>query len=250
MSTNAHSSINVSKYFSSLIAENRLAHAYLFWGESASTLTRVARSIIALLECGKAICDAPALDSRELMPDSDGVIRIEHVRDAINFLWQKPIRAERKTLFVNGAEAMTGEAQGAFLKIVEEPPEHGLIVINALDPRILPPALASRFQKIYVTSDVSEEEFFGAERKAAQLAKRFVLTNARERAAIIKSVLEAEELPRAERLLTHFVRHCLLECHKDPVKHVRLMSRLTERWAKMQEANVNKKLQLETLLEI
>lgn len=210
---------------------------------------RVAQSIIALLECGKEACDVAPLDSRELAPDEDGIIRIEHVRAAINFLWQKPVKAARKTVFVNGAEAMTDQAQAAFLKTVEEPPEHGLILMSALDPRILVPALGSRFQKIYVTGDSDEEEFSGAEKKAAQLAKKFVLSAAPERKKIIGEVLEAEELPRAEQLLAYFVRHCLIECRKDPVKHVRLMGRMTERWAKMQDFNTNKKLQLETLLE-
>lgn len=232
-----------------LAEKGGLAHAYLFWGESAPALARVARSIIAFLECGKEACDAPAMDSRELLPDEDGVIRIEHVRDAINFLWQKPVKAARKTIFVNGAEAMTNEAQAAFLKTVEEPPEHGLILMSALDSRILVPALASRFQKIYVTGDGDEEELSGAEKKAAQLAKKFVVGAVPARKIIIAEVLGAEELPRAEQLLAYFVRHCLIECRKDSVRHVRLMGRMTERWAIMQEVNVNKKLQLETLLE-
>lgn len=245
MSTSAHSLI---KDFKIYIANGQLAHAYLLWGESPSAMTRVGREIIALLECGKAACDAPYIDSRELLPDEDGVIRIEHVREAVNFLWQKPVKAMRKTLFVNGAEAITDQAQAALLKTAEEPPEHGLILMSALDPRILQPALASRFQKIYVAG-AEAEELAGAERVAAQLAKKFVAGAAMERKKIIGEVLEAEELPLAEQLLAHFIRHCLIACRKDTVKHARLMGRITDRWAKMQEFNTNKKLQLETLLE-
>lgn len=246
MSTSAHSLISDFKRH---IGEGRLGHAYVFWGESPAALARVARSIIAFLECGKTACDSLALDSRELLPDEDGVIRIEHVRGAVNFLWQSPVRAARKTLFVNGADAMTNEAQAAFLKTVEEPPEHGLILMSALDPRVLLPALGSRFQKVYVAGDDDGAELSVAEKKAAQFAKKFAACNAAERKSIIGSVLEAEELPRGEQLLAHFVRHLLMECRKDPVKHVRLMGRVTERFAKMQEFSTNKKLQLETLLE-
>lgn len=246
MSTSAHSLISDFKQH---IGEGRLGHAYLFWGESPSALTRVAQSIIALLECGKMACDIPFIDSMELGADDAGTIRIERVRESVNFLWQKPVRAARKTLFVNGADGMALEAQSALLKTVEEPPEHGLILMSALDPRILVPALASRFQKIHV-AEGGEEELSGSEKTAAQLAKKFVAGAVPARKIIIAEVLETEELPLGEQLLAHFVRHCLIECRKDPVKHVRLMGRLTERWAKMQDFNTNKKLQLETLLDV
>ncbi len=211
-------------------------------------MARVGREIVALLECGKTVCTSPYIDSRELCPDDAGKISVDSVRDAINFLWQKPLRAPRKTLFVNGADALTAEAQHALLKTAEEPPEHGLMLMSALDPRALVAPLVSRFQKIYV-GGAEDEELSDTEKKAAQFAKKFIAGTAAERKVIIADVLEAEELPRAEQLLAHFVRHLLLECHKDPVKHVRLMGRLTERWAKMQDFNTNRKLQLETLLD-
>ncbi|MDO8584668.1 MAG: hypothetical protein Q7R85_00920 [bacterium] len=245
MSTSAHSLISDFKVH---IAEGRLGHAYLFWGESPTAIANVCRAIIALLECGKTSCDGLCIDSREFGAGDGGTISIGSVREAITFLWQKPLRAARKTVFVNGADALSTEAQHAFLKTVEEPPEHGLILMSALDPRVIVAPLASRFQKIYVGSE-GEEELSGAEKTAAQLAKKFVAGAVAERRVIIADVLEAEELSRVEQLLAHFVRHVLIECRKDPVKHVRLMGRLTERWAKMQDFNTNRKLQLETLLD-
>ncbi|MBI2075434.1 MAG: hypothetical protein HYT82_02065 [Candidatus Harrisonbacteria bacterium] len=243
MSTSAHSLING---FKQLIADGALGHAYLFFGESRQATGALPRGILELLE--PASGNAPLIDGRELRADESGSIGIDAVRSAILFLWQKPLRAPRKTLFIDGADALTAEAQHALLKTVEEPPEHGLILASVLDAQALVAPLVSRFQKIYVAGDETAP-LAGAEKEAAALAKKFIAGSAAERKSIIGKVLEAEELPPPARTLAHFIRHLLMECHKDPVRHVCLMARITDRWAKMREFNTNKKLQLETLLD-
>jgi len=106
-----------------------------------------------------------------------GVHSVEDLARAKEFL---SLTAQRdggwKVLIVKGAEAMTGPAAHAFLKILEEPLPNRLLILGARQRRALLPTIASRCLPVRfrpLTADaIAEglEEGYGVSRAVARLA--------------------------------------------------------------------------------
>jgi DNA polymerase-3 subunit delta' len=79
-------------------------------------------------------------------------ISIEKIRELQKFLQLKTAGSEplRRALVIEHAEALTTEAQNAYLKLLEEPPADTLMVLTAGSPRSLLPTIMSRLQIITV----------------------------------------------------------------------------------------------------
>lgn len=141
------------KTFKKLISENRLSHAYLFYGYPQIGKFHFASAFAYFLEYGEfdlpADGDKPLLDAKILLPDEKGVIGIDSVRALKFFLSKRPIKSPRRLVIVNDAEALTPEAQSALLKIVEEPPSSATIIFIAHDSQILFAPLRSRLTSLY-----------------------------------------------------------------------------------------------------
>ena len=230
----------LKKDFSRLISANRLSHSYIFFGPAPEIQEQLARGLSAYLEVqewdsgGKVIIDANFLDARL---DSG----IETAREMVIFLWQKPLRALRRTFVVVHAQNLTVPAQNAILKIAEEPPPHALIILLVNDPESLIQPLTSRFQKIYLTSERPAPREISEE--ARSLVRDFLKTSVpKEQTEIIKKVLENDSL------FTDFVAQLTCYFREKPLKNWRVLKALMARWALINQFNVNKKLQLEVAL--
>ncbi len=79
-------------------------------------------------------------------------IGIEEVRKVINFLNRKTTGRSRlrRAVLINDAHTMTGEAQNALLKSLEEPPADTLLVLTADDITNLKPTIRSRSQTLTI----------------------------------------------------------------------------------------------------
>ncbi len=136
--------------FEKLIKSGNLAQAYLFYGDEGVGKLTFARDLATAVERGKwEETTAPLLDAHFLFPGEKGSIGIDVINEAKNFLWQKPVVSPKRFLLVADSEALTDEAQGALLKVVEEPPPHALIVFVARTCETLLPPLLSRLTRIY-----------------------------------------------------------------------------------------------------
>ena len=235
MSTNGHSLI---KGFKRLIATDGLGHAYLLFGESEEARHELGLSILKLLENHVDFQSDFLQDGLILEKDLTGSIGIDIIRSAINFLWQRPIASSRRAVFIENVDCLTSQAENALLKTIEEPPAHGLVIGSALSSESLALTLVSRFQKIFVPTPITFEEI------SSQEAQKFIQGSVSTRKFMIAEVLAVE----SHSVLLGFVRALLVECRKDPLKNFELMRRLTDRWSKISQFNVNKKLHLETLL--
>lgn len=138
------------KVFKELVDGGYLSHAYLFFGDAQIGKSHFAKLLAYYLEFGKfeEVSDL-LIDAAWFLPDEKGTIGIGAVRDVKKFLWQTPLRSPRRLAVIDGAEALTPEAQSALLKIVEEPPPHALLIFIAHDLQVLFPPLLSRLSKIY-----------------------------------------------------------------------------------------------------
>ncbi len=221
MSTNALLSIKDS-----------LSHAYLLWGYGPQE-----GKISIIQEFLLALEPAPFVDSLIIFP-VEGTTGIDAVREAQRFIWQKPARSARKTIIVADAATLTHEAQDAFLKIVEEPPEHGLVLFVARDPAFLSPALQSRFQKLYVptSADAALPEDAVAE------ADEFLAAGAAGRKEIMKQVLE-----RDDAAVSLFAAGVMAALDRDPRKNWRALKEMSYRLMLMGRHTTNRKLQWEAI---
>jgi hypothetical protein len=62
---------------------------------------------------------------------------------------QRPIISKYRLVVIDSAEALTPEAQNALLKIAEEPPSSGVLILIAEQKDIILATLASRLQSLY-----------------------------------------------------------------------------------------------------
>lgn len=75
-------------------------------------------------------------------------IRIDEVRDAIDWIVTTPARGRAKVLVLFPAESMNPAAASALLKTLEEPPTGARLLLCAADPALLMPTVRSRCQHV------------------------------------------------------------------------------------------------------
>ena len=221
MSTNALLSI-----------KDNLSHAYLLWGYGPQEgKIAIIQDFLVTLE------PAPFVDSLIIFP-VEGTTGIDAVREAQRFIWQVPVRSARKTIIIADAATLTHEAQDAFLKIVEEPPEHGLVLFIARDPAFLSPALQSRFQKLFVPSPAG----IALPEDALAEAEEFLGAGVSGRKEILKQILERDEAAQSL-----FAAGVMAVLDRDSLKNWRALKEMSYRLMLMGRHTTNRKLQWEAI---
>lgn len=151
------------------IASGRIAHAYLFHGEShiGKYLTAMAFAKAALCARVKTgqVSGRPALSSCDqcaschavdsgshpdihlIQPDG-AQIKIGQIRGLQNSIAYKPLIGSRKWFLMEDADAMNPEAANSFLKTLEEPPDHSTLILITARPQALLPTVLSRCQSV------------------------------------------------------------------------------------------------------
>lgn len=226
----------LKKIFAAHIASERLAHGYLLFGAGArgGEADTFAGALAAYIETGNWDAGELLLDSKTL---SGRDIGIDAIRDTILFLWEKPVKASKKTLIIREADALPTHAVHALLKTVEEPPAHTLILLIAKDAHSIIPPLLSRLQRIYVSGD--ERARTGATDIPALARALLNARSTKERSDLLKGLLDEEEkIPAVVSEIVALLR-------EDEIKNARLIAAFVKRWAAMERFSTNRKLQLE-----
>ena len=141
------------------VMQGRVSHSYLFCGTRGSGKTTTARVLAKAVNCLNpqqgdpcdkcAICvsinEGRNLDIIELDAASNrGVEEIREIRDKVHF---QPAQNRRKVYIIDEAHMLTREASNAFLKTLEEPPEHVIFILCTTEADRLLPTILSRCQR-------------------------------------------------------------------------------------------------------
>lgn len=117
------------------IQSGRIASSYIFEGPEG-----VGKFATAL---AMANAVAGSVDIKVFQTD-EKTIKIEDIRRLRGDINIVPYGSGRKVYIVRDAEKMTAEAQNAFLKVLEEPPSYGVIVLTCNSLSSLLPTIRSR----------------------------------------------------------------------------------------------------------
>jgi DNA polymerase III subunit delta' len=144
------------------LAQDRLAHAYLFIGPAGVGKKQTALALAHAVQCsgsskeGCGTCigciQVTAGTHPNLMivgPEAGKQsIAIDQVRDLRRMLSLRPVQGKKKIAILEEAHLLTPQAQSALLKMVEEPPGNALLVLLTLNSATLSRPLLSRCQQV------------------------------------------------------------------------------------------------------
>ncbi len=202
---------HVAKTLANAIAQNRVAHAFLFTGVRGVGKTTSARLLAKCLNClgadGKAtgptatpcqVCAAckeiaagSDIDVQEIDGASyNGVDEVRRLQEGIAF---RPARDRFKIYIVDEVHMLSNAAWNAFLKTLEEPPPHVKFIFATTEVHKVPVTILSRCQrydfKLIPTQTIAKrlDEVLGTEKIEAEPAAVAVL--AREAAGSMRDAM-------------------------------------------------------------
>lgn len=148
----------IKRFFSGLVSEGILSHAYLIEGPEGSGKKSLAKYIAASLACGKNCddCNICHRISEGHCPDvkfisrSDGQknISVDAVREMIDDTSLTPTELDFKMYVIDGAERLSPQAQNSLLKIIEEPPRGVYILLLCESSAQILVTVKSRVQRV------------------------------------------------------------------------------------------------------
>jgi DNA polymerase-3 subunit gamma/tau len=149
----------VARTLRNAVRERRLGHAYLFTGIRGTGKTSAARILARAINCEQPVDGEPclichacesvgagrSLDVIEIDAATNrGIDEIRDLRERTQFL---PSELQSKVYIIDEVHMLTTEAANAFLKTLEEPPEHACFILATTEPQRLAETILSRCQR-------------------------------------------------------------------------------------------------------
>jgi DNA polymerase III subunit gamma/tau len=150
---------HVSRTLKNAVAQNRLAHAYLFVGPRGVGKTSTARILAKSLNCVKGPTVTPCGECdncREIAAGNsldvieiDGASNnsVDDVRQLRENVRYAPAKGRYKIYLIDEVHMLSSAAFNALLKTLEEPPEHVKFVFATTEPQKVLPTILSRCQR-------------------------------------------------------------------------------------------------------
>jgi len=141
------------------IAQQRIAHGYIFSGQRGTGKTTVARILARCLNCEQGPTASPCgkcascleiqggsgVDVIEIDAASNrGINEMRELRENVRY---RPARDRYKIFIVDEAHQITSEAFNALLKTLEEPPEWVVFILCTTEAHKIPSTISSRCQQ-------------------------------------------------------------------------------------------------------
>ena len=150
---------HVSRTLKNAVAQNRLAHAYLFVGPRGIGKTSTARILAKSLNCIKGPTVTPCGEChncREIAAGNsldvieiDGASNnsVEDVRQLRENVRYAPAKGRYKIYLIDEVHMLSAAAFNALLKTLEEPPEHVKFIFATTEPQKVLATILSRCQR-------------------------------------------------------------------------------------------------------
>ena len=146
------------------LAHHRISHAYLFSGERGTGKTTIARILAKALNCLEGIQPEPCnrcnnclqvgsdsfLDLIEI--DAASNTSVDDIRDLREKVRYRPSTGRYKVYIIDEVHQLSRSAYNAFLKTLEEPPDHAIFVLATTDPHKVLATIRSRCQSFPLRS--------------------------------------------------------------------------------------------------
>lgn len=140
------------------LANNKIAHAYLFCGPRGTGKTSMAKLFAKALNCEEGLghqcnhcsnCQSVTDGSHPDVIEIDAASNngVEEVRDLIEKVKYLPIKGKYKVYIIDEVHMMTSGAFNALLKTLEEPPAHVVFILATTEPHKVLPTIVSRCQR-------------------------------------------------------------------------------------------------------
>ena len=134
----------------------RIHHAYLFTGTRGVGKTTIARILAKSLNCEAGVSSTPCgscsicreieenrfIDLIEV--DAASRTRVDDTRELLDNAQYLPSRGRFKVYLIDEVHMLSASSFNAFLKTLEEPPEHVKFLLATTDPRKVPVTVLSR----------------------------------------------------------------------------------------------------------
>src|SRR2546428_7018652 len=203
---------HVSRTLKNAVAQNRLAHAYLFVGPRGIGKTSTARILAKALNCEKGptvtpdgTCDncreiaaGNSLDVLEIDGASNnGVEQVRELRENVRYA---PAKGRYKIYIIDEVHMLTSQAFNALLKTLEEPPAHVKFFFATTEPHKVLPTILSRCQRFDLgrllpgqiapkLASICQEIGRGIEPEALDLLSRFADGSLRDAESLLDQLL-------------------------------------------------------------
>jgi DNA polymerase-3 subunit gamma/tau len=151
---------HITQTLKNAIAQNRLAHAYLFVGPRGTGKTSTARILAKALNCEKGPTISPCgtcMQCREIAEgrslnvlefDAASNTQVDKVRELlIDNVKYAPTSGRYKLYIVDEVHMLSNSSFNALLKTLEEPPSHVIFIFATTDPQKVPLTIVSRCQR-------------------------------------------------------------------------------------------------------
>ena len=135
---------------SSQISDDKIGHAYLFSGPKGVGKTSLARIIAKELGCD------PIFDVSEI--DAASHNKVDDIRDmneSVNFIATSP--GKKRIFILDEVHMLSNAASNAFLKTLEEPPEHVIFILATTEPDRVIETIRSRTTQVVFKKILDEK---------------------------------------------------------------------------------------------
>ena len=164
---------NVQRLLERSLERQRLAHAYLFVGDSLDELEAMARTLAKALNCSApktsgrrpldacGHCDACQRIEHDVHPDvlwvrpesKTRVITTDQMRELLQTIHLKPTAAAFKVNVLVAVDRLNVQAANAFLKTLEEPPDNSILILLTTEPQRILETILSRCLRLNFGGD-------------------------------------------------------------------------------------------------